>query len=135
MTDVAVTLLDGSYHEVDSSDIAFQMAGSIAAREAFLKASSVVLEPVMLLEAVAPEQYMGEIVANLASKNANINSAETDGAEVVVKVTVSLAKMFGYAGELRSLTQGRGTFTMEFSNYQKVEASKLESELAGSFGS
>ena len=135
MTDVAVTLLDGSYHEVDSSDIAFQMAGSIAAREAFLKAASLVLEPVMLLEAVAPEQYMGEIVANLASKNANVNSAETDGAEVVVKVTVPLANMFGYAGELRSLTQGRGTFTMEFSHYQKVAASKLESELATSFGS
>ena len=135
MTDVAVTLLDGSYHEVDSSDIAFQMAGSIAAREAFLKAASLVLEPLMLLEAVAPEQYMGEIVANLASKNANVNSAETDGAEVVVKVTVPLANMFGYAGELRSLTQGRGTFTMEFSHYQKVAASKLESELATSFGS
>ncbi len=135
MADTSVTLLDGSYHQVDSSDIAFQMAGSIAAREGFLKASSIVLEPVMMLEVVAPEQYMGEIVANLASKNASINSAEADGAEVVVKVTVPLVNMFGYAGELRSLTQGRGTFTMEFSHYQKVAASTPESQLANSIRS
>jgi elongation factor G len=74
-------------------------------------------------------------VANLASKNANINSAEADGAEVVVKVTVPLVNMFGYAGELRSLTQGRGTFTMEFSNYQKVAASTPESQMANSIKS
>ncbi len=130
MTDISITLLDGSYHQVDSSDIAFQMAGSIAAREGFLKASSILLEPVMMLEVVAPEQYMGEIVGNLGSKNADINSAEADGAEVVVKVTVPLVNMFGYAGELRSLTQGRGTFTMEFSHYQKVRTSMPESQLA-----
>ena len=130
MTDVTITLLDGSSHEVDSSDIAFEMAGSIATREAFLKASSVVLGPVMRVEVEAPERYMGEIVANLSSKNAEIQSAEADGNDVVVIVAAPLANMFGYAGELRSLTQGRGTFTMEFSHYQKISSVARESELA-----
>jgi len=130
MTDIQVSLTDGSFHQVDSSEIAFQMAGSIAVREALLKAGSVVLQPVMEVEVVAPDIYMGEIVANVNSKRADIESAISDGSEVVVKAWVPLANMFGYAGDLRSLTQGRGTFTMEFSHYQQVGAGSAQSALA-----
>lgn len=120
MEGVAVRLIDGSFHAVDSSEIAFQLAGSMAMKEAFGKAKSVVLEPIMDLEVRSPEQYMGDIVGNLSAKKASITSTSVSDGDVVVEASVPLASMFGYASELRGQTQGRGTFTMEFAKYEEV---------------
>ena len=130
MTDIKVTILDGSSHQVDSSEIAFQIAGSMAVKEGLSKARSVVLEPIMELEVVAPENYMGEVVGNLASKKAEIRDAAVDGGQVQVSAFAPLAGLFGYAGVLRSLTQGRGTFTLEFAHYAEVAVAAMSSEFA-----
>jgi len=115
---------------VDSSELAFQIAGSMAVKEGFSKARSVVLEPIMELEAIAPESYMGEVIGNLASKKAEIRDAAVDGGQVQINAYAPLAGLFGYAGELRSLTQGRGTFTLEFSHYSEVVVATMSSEFA-----
>ena len=130
MTDVRVTILDGSSHQVDSSELAFQIAGSMAVKDGFSKARSVVLEPIMELQVIAPENYMGEVVGNLASKKAEIRDAAVDGGQVHVSAFAPLAGLFGYAGELRSLTQGRGTFTLEFAHYAEVAVAAMSSEFA-----
>ncbi len=122
--DVRVILLDGSYHEVDSSDVAFHIAASMAFKEAMRKASPYMLEPLMKAEVVAPEEYMGEILADLNVKKAEISEIKRRGGLVIVTALVALAEMFGYATTLRSLTKGRGSYIMEFFKYGKV--SKLK---------
>ncbi len=120
VVDVKVKLFDGSYHEVDSSDIAFQIAGSIAFKEAMKKADPVLLEPIMEVEVETPDDYVGDVIGDLNSRRGKIMGMENKGVITVVRAYVPLAEMFGYATTLRSLTQGRGTFIMKFSHYEEV---------------
>ena len=124
--DVKVTLIDGSYHEVDSSEMAFKIAGSMAFKEGAKKAQLVLLEPVMNVEDVTPEEYMGDVIGDLNSRRGKIQSMEKRGKTQVIKATVPLSEMFGYATELRSRTQGRGSFTMHFGRYEEVPAALAE---------
>ena len=118
--DVIVSLYDGSYHEVDSSEMAFKVAGSMAFREAARKAGARLLEPVMQVEVVVPEEYMGEIITDLNSRRGRVRSMEARGGTQIVKARVPLAEMFGYATDLRSRTQGRATYSMHFDRYEQV---------------
>ena len=120
LEDVSVSLYDGSYHDVDSSEMAFKMAGSMAFREAARKAGAVLLEPTMRLEVVVPEEYMGDIIGDLNSRRGRVRSMEAHGGTQIVKARVPLAEMFGYATDLRSRTQGRATFSMHFERYEQV---------------
>lgn len=120
MINIKATLFDGSYHEVDSSELAFKIAGSIAFQEACKKAKVVLLEPIMRLEVVTPEQYLGDVVADLNSRRAKITEMSDRMMVKVVKAYVPLAQMFGYTTQLRSLTQGRGSSVMEFDHYEQV---------------
>ena len=120
VVDVQVTLYDGSYHEVDSSESAFKIAGSLAFQDAFKRANPVLLEPIMKVEATTPEQFMGDVVGDLSSKRGQIENMGERGQAKVVAAFVPLASMFGYATQLRSMTQGRGNYTMEFDHYQEV---------------
>ncbi|AAC06402.1 elongation factor G [Aquifex aeolicus] len=120
VVDVRVRLFDGSYHEVDSSDIAFQVAGSLAFKDAAKKADPVLLEPIMEVEVETPEKYVGDVIGDLNSRRGKIMGMENKGVITVIKAHVPLAEMFGYATTLRSLTQGRGTFIMKFSHYDEV---------------
>jgi len=121
MVDVKVTLYDGSFHEVDSSEMAFKIAGSMAFKEGALKGKPVILEPIMKLEAVVPEEYTGDVIGNISARRGEIEGMElrSDGIQSI-KAKAPLAEMFGYATGLRSMTQGRGTFTMEFDYYAPV---------------
>ncbi|MCZ7556646.1 MAG: elongation factor G [Bacteroidia bacterium] len=121
--DVKVRLYDGSYHDVDSSEMAFKIAGSMAFKEAARKANPVLLEPVFSVEVVTPEEYMGSIVGDLNSRRGRIEGMGSRSDAQVVKVTVPLAEMFGYATTLRSLSQGRAIYTMHFSHYEEVPSS------------
>jgi elongation factor G len=123
MSDIKVSLYDGSYHEVDSSEIAFKIAGSMAIKKAAGKARPVLLEPVMSTEVVVPEEYMGDVIGDLNSRRGRVEGMELRGTTQIVKAMVPLAQMFGYATELRSRTQGRGSFTMHFGRYEEVPAS------------
>jgi len=118
--DVRATLFDGSYHEVDSSEIAFKIAASMGFKEAVKKSKPVILEPIMKVEVVVPEQYMGDVIGNLSSRRGHIEELESHAGVQTIRGKVPLANMFGYATDLRSLTQGRGTFTMEFCEYRQV---------------
>jgi len=118
--DVKVRLVDGSYHEVDSSDLAFAIAGSMGFKEACKKANPVLLEPIMKVEVVVPEDYLGDVLGDLSSRRGRIEGMDLRGNVRVIKAFVPLGEMFGYATTLRSLTQGRGTFTMQFDHYEKV---------------
>jgi elongation factor G len=120
IVDVKVTLLDGSYHEVDSSEIAFKIAGSMAFKEAVGKANPVILEPVMAVEVVVPEEFMGEVIGDLSSRRGKIQGMETRAGAQVITGQVPLGEMFGYATDLRSKSQGRATYTMQFSHYEPV---------------
>ncbi|NPB07724.1 MAG: elongation factor G [Aquificae bacterium] len=120
VVDVRVRLFDGSFHEVDSSDIAFQVAGSLAFKDAAKKADPVLLEPIMEVEVETPEDYVGDVIGDLNSRRGKILGMEKKGIITVIKAHVPLAEMFGYATTLRSLTQGRGTFIMKFSHYDEV---------------
>ena len=120
MIDTKVTLYDGSYHEVDSSELAFKMAGSMAFKDAARKAKPVLLEPIMKVEVVTPKQFLGDIIGDVNSKRGHIESIETHGDTCIIQVFVPLAETFGYTTSLRSQTQGRATHTMEFSSYQEV---------------
>jgi elongation factor G len=120
MTDIQVTLFDGSYHEVDSSDIAFKIAGSMALQEGAKKAGLTLLEPIMKLEVTVPEEFMGVVIGDISSKRGKILGTEKKARAVVIKATVPLAEMSGYATNLRSLTEGRGIFYMEPSHYEEV---------------
>jgi elongation factor G len=118
--DVKVNLYDGSYHEVDSSEIAFKIAGSMAFKDACRKASPALLEPVMKVEVVLPEEYMGDVIGDLNSRRGRIEGMEARPGTQIIKSVVPLATMFGYATDLRSRTQGRATYTMHFSHYEEV---------------
>ena len=120
VTDVRVNVVDGSYHEVDSSDIAFKIAGAVGFKNAVSRARPVLLEPVMKIEVVVLEDYMGDVIGDLNARRGRIEELETRGESRVIHGFVPLAEMFGYATELRSRTQGRGTYTMQFSHYEEV---------------
>jgi elongation factor G len=128
--DVAVTLYDGSFHDVDSSEMAFKIAGSMAFKDAAKKAHPVLLEPVMRVEVVVPEEYMGEIIADVNSRRGRVNSMETRGSTKIVNAHVPLAEMVGYATELRSRTQGRATYSMHFDRYEPTPHSVSEEVVA-----
>jgi elongation factor G len=120
VVDVKVTVTDGSFHEVDSSEIAFKIAGSMAFKEACKKANPIILEPIMKTEVVAPEEYMGAVTGDLNSRRGKITSMDSKNKVQHIKATVPLAEMFGYSTSLRSLTQGRGNYSMEPSHYEEV---------------
>ncbi|MCD6489970.1 MAG: elongation factor G [Thermodesulfobacterium sp.] len=134
VVDVKVRLIDGSYHEVDSSDLAFAIAGSMAFKDACKKASPVLLEPIMKVEIVVPEEYLGDVLGDISSRRGKVESMDMRGNARVVLAYVPLAEMFGYATTLRSLTQGRGTFIMQFSHYEKVPAHLAEQIIKKSKG-
>ena len=120
VVDIKATLYDGSYHEVDSSEMAFKIAGSMGFKEAARKGKPVLLEPIMNVEVVTPEEYMGDVIGDLNSRRGRIQSMEKRGKAQVIKAQVPLSEMFGYATDLRSRTQGRATYTMQFANYDEV---------------
>ncbi len=126
VTDVRVRLVDGSYHEVDSSDMAFAIAASMAFKEGVKKASPVLLEPIMLLEVVVPETYMGDVMGDITARRGKVIGMEMRKNAQVIRAHVPLAEMFGYATTLRSATQGRATYTMQFSHYEPVPAKIAE---------
>jgi elongation factor G len=126
MSDVKAILYDGSYHEVDSSEMAFKIAGSMAVKEAAQKAKPVLLEPIMSVEVVVPEEYMGDVIGDLNSRRGRIEGLELRGTSQIVKASVPLSEMFGYATDLRSRTQGRGSFTMHFGRYEEVPQALAE---------
>ncbi len=130
MVDVKATLYDGSYHDVDSNEMAFKIAGSMAFKEAARKASPVLLEPVMSVEVVVPEEYMGTIIGDLSSRRGRIEALEHRAGSQVIKAMVPLAEMFGYATNMRSNTQGRATFSMHFSRYEEAPRSVAEEIVA-----
>ena len=129
--DIKVTLYDGSFHEVDSSDVAFKMAASMALRNGLMRASSVLMEPIMDLEVTTPEEYLGGVLGDLNSRRAKIEALEQRGSAKIVRALVPLAEMFGYATVIRSLTQGRATYTMEPSFYQEVPNNIAEKIIKG----
>jgi elongation factor G len=127
LVDLRATLLDGSYHDVDSSEMAFKIAGSMALQNAAKKAGAVLLEPVMKVEVVVMEEYMGDVIGDINARRGRIEEMEPRGMNQVIHGFVPLAEMFGYATELRSRTQGRGTYTMQFSHYEEVPQNIAES--------
>ena len=120
MEDVKVTVFDGAYHDVDSSEMAFKICSSICVKEALRKAKPVLLEPVMAVEVVVPEEYMGPVNGDIVSRRGQLEGTEIRGTTQIIKSSVPLSEMFGYATELRSRTQGRGSFTMHFARYEEV---------------
>ena len=131
IVDVKVTLVDGSYHEVDSSEIAFKLAGAIAFRQAALAAKPTLLEPIMKVEVLTPEDFMGDVVGDLNSKRGQIQEMEERGKLKVINAMVPLAEMFGYATSLRSMTQGRANYSMEFDHYSAVPGNVAKEIIEG----
>jgi elongation factor G len=123
MVDLKVTLTDGAYHEVDSSELAFKIAGSMAFKKAAAQADPVLLEPVMAVEVRTPDEYMGDVIGDLNSRRGQIQAMEEQSGIRVVKALVPLSEMFGYVGDLRSRTQGRADYTMQFDSYAEVPPS------------
>jgi elongation factor G len=132
MVDVQVSLLDGSYHEVDSSEMAFKIAASMGFKDAVRRAGAVLLEPIMQVEVVTPEEYMGAVHGDLAARRGRIVSMEARGSSQVIRANVPLASMFGYATDLRSVTQGRATYTMQFARYEEIPSALAEEIMAKS---
>ena len=132
--DLKVTMVDGSYHEVDSSEMAFKIAGSMAIKEAVMKASPALLEPMMKVEVEVPEDFIGNVIGDLNSRRGQIEGQDTEQGTAKVTAKVPLAEMFGYATDIRSKTQGRGIFTMEFSHYEEVPRNVAETIIAKSKG-
>ena len=120
VVDIRVELVDGSYHDVDSSEMAFKVAGSMAFKSAMQRAKPKLLEPVMAVEVVTPEEYLGDVMGNLNSRRGRVEHLEPRGNAQSIRAKVPLAEMFGYATDLRSMTQGRATFTMQFDRYEDV---------------
>jgi elongation factor G len=120
MVDVKVELVDGSYHDVDSSEMAFKIAGSMAVKEAARKAHAILLEPVMEVEVVAPSDFLGDVIGDLSGRRGKIGGMTQRGEAQVVAATVPLAEMFGYSTVLRSMSQGRAVYSMEFDHYEEV---------------
>ncbi len=134
VVDIKVTLYDGSYHDVDSSELAFKMAGSMALKKGMNKARPVLLEPIMKLEVVTPEQFLGDIIGDLNAKRGHIETIDTQGDTFIVHCYIPLSETFGYATRLRSLTQGRATHSMEFARYQELPgelAAKISEKVVG----
>jgi elongation factor G len=129
---VKVTVFDGSYHEVDSSEMSFKIAASMAIKDAVGKANPVVLEPVMRVEVTLPEQFMGDVIGDLNSRRGLIEATENRGTTTIVRSFVPLAEMFGYATDLRSMTQGRASYSMELSHYAEVPGNLAQELVAKS---
>jgi elongation factor G len=133
VVDIKVILVDGSYHEVDSSEMAFKIAGSMGFKEAMQRGSPVLLEPVMQVEVTSPEEFMGDIMGDLSARRGNIEGmTPRSGGVTSITAMVPLSEMFGYATTLRSMTQGRATFTMEFHHYEPVSDNLKEKIVSGS---
>jgi elongation factor G len=130
VVDIQAKLYDGSYHDVDSSEMAFKIAGSMAFKEAIKKAKPILLEPIMSIEVVTPEEYMGDVIGDLNSRRGRVQNIERRGNAQVIKAQAPLAEMFGYATDLRSKTQGRATYTMQFSHYNEVPKGVSEGIIA-----
>ena len=128
MVDVKVTLYDGSYHEVDSSELAFKIAGSMAFKEGCRKAKPVVLEPIMKVSVIVPEEYMGDVIGDISGRRGNILGMQPRSGSTQIDANVPLSEMFGYATDLRSRTQGRGNYSMEPSHYIQLPKS-LQDEI------
>ena len=129
MIDIQVTLTGGSFHEVDSSEMAFQIAGSMGAQAAARDASPVLLEPVMAVEVLTPDDFTGEVMGNLAARRGRVSGMEGRGSAQAITAEVPLATMFGYSTDVRSMTQGRATYTMQFARYAPVPAQVTETML------
>lgn len=134
LVDVRVTLVDGSYHEVDSSEMAFKIAASMAFKEAAKKAKPILLEPIMKVEVVVAEEYMGDVIGDINSRRGNLEGMETRSGSQVIKAFVPLAEMFGYATDLRSRTQGRGTYVMQFDHYAEIPQNIAETIISKRHG-
>jgi elongation factor G len=130
MDDVKVELYDGSSHDVDSNEMAFKIAGSMAFKSAAGRAHPVLLEPVMRVEVVVPEEYMGDVIGDITSRRGHIQSMESRGGSQVINARVPLSEMFGYATDLRSRTQGRGSYSMHFDRYEQAPSSVSEAVVA-----
>jgi elongation factor G len=130
MVDIKVTLYDGSYHEVDSSEMAFKIAGSMAFKEACHKAKPRLLEPIMDVEVVVPEEYMGDIIGDLSARRGRIGGMFTRAEARVIAASVPLSEMFGYATRMRSISQGRAVYSMQFSRYETLPQSVAEEIVA-----
>jgi elongation factor G len=134
LIDVKVTLVDGSFHDVDSSEMAFKIAGSMAIKEAVHRADPTLLEPTMKVEIEVPEDFVGSIIGDLTSRRGQIEGQTVDDGLAKITANVPLAEMFGYATDVRSMTQGRGTFSMEFRRYDEVPRNLAETLIAKSQG-
>jgi elongation factor G len=134
MTGVEIDLFDGSFHDVDSSEIAFKIAGSMAFQDACKRARPVLMEPIMAVEVATPEEYMGEVIGDITSRRGRVQSMEARGNTQVITCKVPLSEMFGYATDLRSLTQGRASYSMQFSSYEQAPKSVSEEIVAKAAG-
>ena len=130
MDDVLVELYDGSYHDVDSNEMAFKIAGSMAFKDAAKRANPVLLEPIMRVEVVVPEEFMGDIIGDLTSRRGHVQSMDARGGSQIINARVPLEKMFGYATEMRSRTQGRATYSMHFDHYEQAPKSVSDDVIA-----
>jgi elongation factor G len=134
MVDIKVEVFDGSYHDVDSNEMAFKIAGSMGFKEGAGKAGTVLLEPIMDVEVVTPENYMGDVIGDLNSRRGKIQGMTQSGGAQVITAQVPLAEMFGYSTDLRSKTQGRATYTMQFGHYSQVPNNIAETIVSKSRG-
>ena len=132
---MGVRVIDGSYHDVDSSEMAFETAGSIGMKAALEKANSVILEPIMKLEVVSPEEYYGDVLGDINARRGMVQQTETRGNTQVVNAFIPLGETFGYSTQLRSLSQGRATYSMEFDHYEQVPERVAEEIAKGSAAS
>jgi elongation factor G len=134
MSDIKVIVYEGSYHEVDSSEMAFKIAGSLALQDAVKKAKPVLMEPVMKVEVVVPDEYMGPVNGDLISRRGQLMGTERLGSTTIINAMVPLSEMFGYATDLRSKTQGRGAFTMHFGKYEDLPKNLADEIIAKTKG-
>ena len=134
MVDILATLEDGAYHDVDSSEMAFKIAGNMVFKEAARRANPVLLEPVMDVEVRTPEEYMGDVIGDLNSRRGMIKSMEDATGVKIVRANVPLSEMFGYVGDLRSKTQGRAVYTMQFDSYAEVPKAVADEIIAKTRG-
>jgi elongation factor G len=134
MSDVKAILYDGDYHDVDSSEMAFKIAGSMAIQEGARKANPVLLEPVMAVDVVTPEDFLGDVIGDLNRRRGRVEGMEDRGNAKVVRGTAPLSEKFGYVGDLRSMTQGRATYTMQFERYEEVPPNIAEKVVEGRTG-
>jgi elongation factor G len=135
MVDIRVTLVDGKYHDTDSSEIAFKVAGSLAFKEAARRAKPVLLEPIFAVEVVTPEEFLGDVIGDLSKRRGRVEGQDRRGNALAVTGRVPLSEMFGYATDLRSNTQGRATYTMQFDSYDEVPPNIAEKIVEGRSGS